>query len=507
MRVLAVVLLLLTCASSARGADALEEVKKRGELRWTADASGGVPFVFEDPRQTGKYIGFETEIAEEIAKRLGVKSKFVQCDYQSLLELVNRGGDADLAINGIEQTGEKRRVCELSHPYYVATMRLAQRNGTVDVKALDQLKGKRIGVLPDTLADKMAQDAGAEPARYTAGFESVYKELAQGRTDAVLTDEPTAIYYAPLEQGIHVVKQPFGELRYVIACGKGQARLCEAVNEALEQMRTEGKLRAIYEKWNLWNAETAILLGDTAPRTPAHPDGYDYWIRSVSNRPLAERIKDYPIRIPALLKGAGVTLGISLASFVLAVLLGMTLALARRYGPGPISILAYCYIELFRGTPLLVQLYFIYFGLPDFGIHLSPITAGILGLALNYAAAEAENYRAGLESVPTGQVEAAWSLGLSTWQAVRFVVAPQAVRIAIPPATNDFIALLKDSSLVSAITINELLKEAQTAATATRDSRGFYALCAIIYLLLGLPFSRFARWVEQRMGQHLRRAT
>src|SRR5206468_4272446 len=162
-----------------------------------------------DPRQSGKVIGFEAELADEIAKKLGCKATFVQCDYKSLLELLNRGDDVELAINGIEQTTEKRRVAELSRPYYVASMRLAMRDGSPDAKALEDLKGKRVGVLPDTLADKLASDAGCEPARYDAGFETVYKELAQGRTDAVLTDEPTAKYYAPLEPGIHVLPRSF----------------------------------------------------------------------------------------------------------------------------------------------------------------------------------------------------------------------------------------------------------------------------------------------------------
>ena len=484
----------------------LERVKKRGEMRWAADATGGAPYVFEDPRRTGRFIGFEVEIADALAAKLGVKARFVQCDYKSILDLLNRGDDVDVAINGIELTGEKRRVAELSTPYYVASMRLGVREGTAEITSLEAFKGKKVGVLPDTLADRMVQDAGAIPARYDSGFENVYRELAQNRTDGVLTDEPTALFYATLEPGIHVFDRSFGELRYVVACPRGQARLCEAVNQALDGLRTEGKLRAIYEKWSLWNPETAILLADRDTRPPARPEGYNYWVQSVGNRPFLERLKSYPERLPELLVGAAVTLGISLASFVLAVVLGVLLALSRRYGPLPLRLCAAGYIEFFRGTPLLVQLYFIYFGLPDFGIYLQPEVAGILGLALNYAAAEAENYRAGLESVPAGQTEAAWALGFSRWQTIRFIVAPQAIRIAIPPATNDFIALLKDSSLVSAITINELLKVTQTAVTATRDSRGFYALCAIIYLLLGLPFSRFARWVETRMGEHLRRA-
>jgi polar amino acid transport system substrate-binding protein len=164
------------------------------------------------------------------------------------------------------------------------------------------------------------------------------------------------------------------------------------------------------------------------------------------------------------------------------------------------------YIELFRGTPLLIQLTMVYFGLPELGLTLHPFVAGWLALGLNYAAAEAENYRAGLSSVPAGQLDAARALGLSKLQALRFVVGPQALRVAIPPATNDFIALLKDSSLISVVTLTELTKTYVNLASAMRDHLGLGALVALIYLLISLPFARLARWVEGRLGQHLRRA-
>ncbi len=498
--------LLLSVASSVAHAqeDALDRVKKKGELRWTADTSGGAPYVFEDPRRSGRFIGFEADLADALAEKLGVKAVLDPCDYEQIFNRLGRG-DVDLGINGIELTGEKRKVAELSRPYYVAAMRLAVRAGSPPVASLEEMKGKTIGVVPTTLAERLVAEAGATPRPYNQGFELVYQQLAQGLTDGVLTDDPTTLYYATLEPGVKVLEKSFGELRYVIACAKGQARLRDAVDGALEELRKERKLRAIYEKWGLWNADTAILLDDRELRDAPRP-GYDYWVSAVKSRPFLERVKDYPEHIPALLVGALKTLLISLASFAGAVCLGIVLAISRRYGPLPLRWFAVAYIEVFRGTPLLVQLFFIYFGLPDFGIAINPYVAGILGLALNYAAAEAENYRAGLESVPSGQLEASWALGLSTWQAVRYVVIPQAVRIAIPPATNDFIALLKDSSLVSAITATELLRATQNAVTATRDSRGFYALCALIYLLLGLPFSRLARWAEQRMSAYLRRA-
>ena len=190
----------------------------------------------------------------------------------------------------------------------------------------------------------------------------------------------------------------------------------------------------------------------------------------------------------------------------LAVAVGLVLAVARVFGPEPLKWLAMSFIEVVRGTPLLVQLTLVYFGLPQLGLKLAPLTAGVLALGLNYATAEAENYRAGIASVPLGQHEAAKVLGLSRWQTLRHVVFPQAVRISLPPMTNDFIALLKDSSLVSLVTLTELTRTYLNLANAMRDHLGLGLVVALLYLLIGLPFAWLARTVEARLGQHLRGA-
>ena len=182
--------------------------------------------------------------------------------------------------------------------------------------------------------------------------------------------------------------------------------------------------------------------------------------------------------------------------YAVAVAAGGVLALARVYGPLPLRWLATAYIEVVRGTPLLVQLTLVYFGLPQLGLRLEPLTAGVLTLGLNYAAAEAENYRAGLSSVPAGQHEAARVLGLSRWQTLRHVVMPQAVRISLPPMTNDFIALLKDSSLVSLVTLTELTRTYLNLANAMRDHLGLGLLVAALYLL----GHRLQAWPEMLSG-------
>jgi polar amino acid transport system substrate-binding protein len=199
-----------------------------------------------------------------------------------------------------------------------------------------------------------------------------------------------------------------------------------------------------------------------------------------------------------LLEGAGVTLALSFASFLIASPLGLLLALLRLYAGSLGRAFSAAYVELFRGTPLLLQLYVLYFGIADL-IRLGPMTAAILGLGLNYAAYEAEVHRAALLALPRAQGEAARALGLGPWQALRHVLLPQSLRTALPALTNDFVSLLKDSSLVSVITVVELTKRMTILSVELRDWVLPGVLCAALYFLLGFPLSRLSRRLERRL--------
>jgi polar amino acid transport system substrate-binding protein len=171
----------------------------------------------------------------------------------------------------------------------------------------------------------------------------------------------------------------------------------------------------------------------------------------------------------------------------------------RLYAIPPVRWVAKAYVEVFRGTPLLIQLYMIYYGLPQIGINLNPFLAGVLGLGLNYAASEAENYRAGILAIPHGQMEAAQALGMSRWQALQHIILPQALRLVIPPVTNDFIAMFKDSSIVSVITMVELTKVYGMYATSTKDYIGLGVMTAAIYFALSYPASILAGRLEKKL--------
>jgi polar amino acid transport system substrate-binding protein len=193
-----------------------------------------------------------------------------------------------------------------------------------------------------------------------------------------------------------------------------------------------------------------------------------------------------------------VTLVVSFLAMALAVPLGLVLALSRMYGGAPVRLLAHAYVELFRGTPVLLQLYILYYGIAPV-VHLSALSAAILGLGLNYGAYESEVHRAALLSIPSGQSEAAAALGFSRWQALRLVLLPQALRTALPAMTNDLIALLKDSSLVSVITVVELTKQMTITAVDVRSWALPGILCAGLYLAMSYPLARLAARLEARL--------
>lgn len=475
-------------------------------LTWGSDSQGGAPYVFQDPTDPNRLTGFEVELATMLGERLGRQARPVQGQWDRLLELLARG-DFELVINGIEVADEKKRVALLSRPYFVAAEVVTIRKGSSGPRTLAELAGKKVGTLPGSMAERIAQHAGADVRTYDGGQAEIYDDLKAGRLDAVLLDEPVAHYYADIEPSFESVHGDFGVVEYAIAVRLGDDALLAQVNGALEAMQRDGSLRALYERWGLWTPETAKLFGDGDLTAHGAPIEFERWRAAVGALPsLWERITTrYPTMLPLFLTGAGLTLAVCLCAMAIAVALGISLAIGRRFGPKPVQWLCIAYIEFFRGTPLLIQLTMVYFGLPELGVKLDPFLAGVIALGLNYAAAEAENYRAGLESVPRGQEEAAAVMGLSRWQTLRFVIGPQAIRISIPPMTNDFIALLKDSSLVSVVTLTELTKTYTSLANSTRDHLGLGMLVALFYLLLGLPFARLARAAERHFGRHLRK--
>jgi polar amino acid transport system permease protein len=205
--------------------------------------------------------------------------------------------------------------------------------------------------------------------------------------------------------------------------------------------------------------------------------------------------------LPILLKGAVVTVQVTAGSFLLSSVVGLVFALMMVSKVRAIALFAIGVVNVIRGLPIIVQLFYIYFVLPDFGIQLTAFQAGVIGLGIAYSAYQAENFRAGIQAIQQGQIEAAESLGMRGAMVMRRVVLPQAFRIALPPYGNTLVMMLKDSSLVSTITVAEMTRAGQLIASSTFENMTVYTLVALLYLALSLPLGYGLRRLEARIGK------
>lgn len=482
--------------------------RAEGVLRWGADVESGAPFAFKDPANPDKVIGFEAEIVEALAKELGLRPQMFQNNWGGLVQGLDRH-NYDIVVNGLEITDDRARVVNFSTPYYQTAEVLSVRKSDDTIHSIEDLAGKKVGTLTGSLAQRLLSEQEFPLEIKTYGEEvHVYNDLAFGRLDAVLLDEPIALYYSKPNADLKIVGQPIGHMSYGVASRRDDPAFSARIDQAVKKLIADGTLRKILEKWGLWNAMTAKAWGQSVePQTPA--TAYGEYIKTVLKETTwSDRWHRYVSFLPLLAKGAWMTLQISVLSMVLAMVVGLLAALGRLYGPRPLRWLSVSYVEIFRGTPLLIQLYLIFYGLPHVGIQLDPFMAAMIGLGLNYGACEAENYRAGILSIPKAQMDASLALGMTRGQSLRHIILPQAIRVVIPPVTNDFIALLKDSSLVSVITMVELTSIYGQLASTYFDYLGIGLLAAAVYFLIGLPFVRLSRHFEKNLNVHLnKRAT
>lgn len=476
-------------------------VQAKEKLRWGGDIESGAPFAYVSPDDEEKLIGFEAEIVELIAAELDMEVQFVQNSWDGLIEGLNRG-DYDIVVNGVEVTQDRAQVVNFSQPYYYTSEMLAVRKNNTEINGLEDLKDRKVGTLDASLAQRILSEQKFPIS--IIGYDEemhAYSDLALGRTEAVLLDEPIALYYGKPNTDLKLVGGPIGYMEYGIVSRKNNPEFSAKISGALKKLIDSGKVQEILERWGMWNDMTAKAWNlDPAPKTK--PIMYFKFLKTAQGtKTWKEKFQKYIDFLPKLLKGAVMTLQVSIISMVVAILLGLLTALARLYGNAPVRFIALTYVEIFRGTPLLIQLYLIFYGLPHVGISFEPMTAAIIGLGLNYGACEAENYRAGILSIPRGQMEASQALGMSWYQSLRHVILPQAIRVVIPPVTNDFIALLKDSSLVSVISMVELTTIYGQLASTHFDYLGLGILTAIVYFVIGLPFVKLSRYFEARISK------
>lgn len=478
--------------SSAAAAAELDEVRRRGELVWAADQEGGGPHVFPDPADPRRLTGFEVDFAELIAAELGVKARFQQGQWDRLPLLLDQ--TADCVINGIEFTPERRRDYGCSRPYFGYALQMVGRRGAPPASLADLAEPGprglwRVGVLTGSAAETEMRARAARGAAQleVIGYDGTLDSLEQvtsGVLDAAVLDDCIVAFYADRFAGLRAVDRPFAGGLYTVLTSRRTPQLAAAIDAAIGKVIADGRLKSIYDRWDLAGRQQVLMIRDAAEIPVAARRSFVALVRQT---------------LPLLASAAGMTMLLSCLSFPLAIAIGLAVAIGRLHGPAWLKPLLAGFVEVLRGTPLMLQLYAIFFLLPKIGLALPAVVAAIIGLALNYSAYESEIYRAGLKAVPTGQLEAALALGLSKWQALRHVLVPQAVRIVMPPVTSDFIALFKDTSVCSAITVIELTKRYSVLALSTGRIVELAVVTAVLYLCMSWPLALLSRWFEARL--------
>jgi polar amino acid transport system substrate-binding protein len=466
-------------------------------LTWAGDPEGGAPFVEADPADPNKLAGFDVEIAEHIARGLNRTPRFFFVPYASIDQAIERG-TADIGLSGVEDTPARRAAMATTIPYFAFREVLAVREADAGrLRTLADLQGHRVGTLGGTIAYEILLQAARKHGLQAVSYDDdvhPYSDLLIGRVDAVLLDNVLADRRRRTMTGIVVQPEAIAVSHYVGVLARRNTALRDAVDELLRGAMRDGSLERIFRKWNVWNDDQPALYARLIAREAVPPiSGLDETV-GVAGISRWEATRAY---LPSLVKAAGITLVLSCLAMAIAVALGVIIASGRVYGRGIVRLALTGYVELMRGTPILLQLFVIYYGLASV-IRLPAFVAALVGLALNYAAYESEIYRGALEAVAPGQLEAARTLGFSERQVLRLVRGPQAFRLALPPMTNDFVALLKDSSLVSVLTVVELTKQTQIFATNLGSWVIPGTLCAAIYLLMSLPLGAVARRLEER---------
>jgi polar amino acid transport system substrate-binding protein len=528
-------------AAPARAEDEPPALLQRGTLTWCGDQEGGGPYVYpadDDPRRV---VGFEVELADQLAQRLGLRAAFFQGQWDKMPDLL-RARKCDVVQNGYEWLPSRLDAMDATIPYYVFALQLLAREKG-ELTSWDDLErpfaqGKRrIGVLVGSAAESYLQSRPSlsiEIASYDGSTDAM-REVETGKLDATLQDTPAATFYRTRFPALRAVGPPVGRGYYVIYARKGEKELVRRLNRALLAMIEGGQIEALYRAYGIWTdaqrelaeiAHSSQFFGyasETGRGAAGHPpppsssreDARDAASDIRPGAAARDAVPDRHVEVTArkrglevvrayggiLLQSAGLTLVLSCLSFPLAVVAGLFIAMGRLYGPAWLRAPLTAYVEFLRGTPVMLQLYFIFFFLPEVGINVPAFWTAILGLSINYSAYESEIYRAGLSAVPKGQMEAALALGMSRPLALRRIIVPQAVRIVVPPVVNDFIALFKDTSVCSVVTLVELTKRFSVLSQSTQATTELMAMTAVLYLAMSYPLSLVSRRLELGAGR------
>jgi His/Glu/Gln/Arg/opine family amino acid ABC transporter permease subunit len=483
--VLALMLLIAVLALAACGGSSGEnQVKSSGVLRVGTEGVYS-PFSYHDAA-TGELVGYDVDVAKAVADKLGVKVEFVETPWDSMFAALE-ANRFDVVANEVTINDERKAKYDLSEPYSVGEGVIVTRADDNSIKSLADLKGKVAAENATSNWSEIARKAGAR-VEAVEGFTQAIKLLNQGRVDVVVNDS-IAVYAYLAETDDKTVKIAgnVGEKSEQGFAARKNSGLLPDLNKALDELRDDGTLAEISQKYLKTNASGAPAAAgaQAAPRST-----WQLILNSLG-----------PLAKAAITK----TIPLTIISFVIGLVIALVVALARLSSNVIVSNIARFYISVIRGTPLLVQLFIVFFALPELGIRIDPFPAAVIAFSLNVGGYAAEIIRGAIQSIPKGQWEAAETIGLDYVNSLRRIILPQATRVAVPPLSNTLISLVKDTSLASTILVTELLRQAQIIAAPTFEFFALYGTAAVYYWVICLVLSFGQSRLERRLERYVAR--
>ncbi|MDG6737403.1 ABC transporter permease subunit [Staphylococcus aureus] len=448
-----------------------EKIKERGELRVGLSADYA-PMEFEHT-VNGKteYAGVDIDLAKKIAKDNNLKLKIVNMSFDSLLGAL-KTGKIDIIISGMTSTPERKKQVDFSDSYMMTkNIMLVKKDKVNEYKDIKDFNNKKVGAQKGTEQEKIAQTE-IENASITSlsRLPDVILALKSGKVEGVVVEKPVAEAYLKQNPklGISNVKFNEEEKDTVIAVPKDSPKLLSQINKTIKEVKDKG----LIDKY-MTNAANA--MNDDSGFISKYGSFF--------------------------LKGIKITILISLIGVALGSILGAFVALMKLSKIKIISWIASIYIEILRGTPMLVQVFIVFFGITAaLGLDISALVCGTIALVINSSAYIAEIIRAGINAVDKGQMEAARSLGLNYRQTMKSVIMPQAIKNILPALGNEFVTLIKESSIVSTIGVGEIMFNAQVVQGISFDPFTPLIVAAALYFVLTFVLTRIMNMIEGRLN-------
>ncbi|MGD9517104.1 amino acid ABC transporter substrate-binding protein/permease [Mycolicibacterium sp.] len=431
------------------------------------------PFEFQDAG--GELVGIDMDLIREIAKDQGFTVDIRPLGFDAALQAVQANQAAGV-IAGMSITDERKAVFDFSDPYFESGVQMAVLDSNDTIASYEDLRGQRVAVKNGTEGAEFAESIKDKYGFQIVSFAdsaSMFEEVKTGNSVAVFEDYPVLLYGIQQGNGFKTVTPKEQGSNYGFAVNKGRnAELLTKFNEGLKNLKESGRYDASIESY----------LGEEAAETD---NSFFGLLKST---------------FPILMEGLRLTLILTVVSIAIALVLGVMFGLFRVSRSIWLRAIGTTYVDIFRGTPLLVQAFFIYFGVPSaLDFRMTALTAGIITLSLNAGAYMTEIVRGGIQSVDKGQMEAARSLGIGYLPTMRKVILPQAIRTMIPSYVNQFVITLKDTSILSVIGIAELTQTGRLIIARNYQSFTMWLIIGVIYFIVIMALTKLSDRLERRL--------